>query len=737
MAPKKKTTTNGNGAASNGSAPATTAQRLGAILKSSRDIMRKDKGLSGEIDRIPVLTWIMFLKFLDDMESMREEEAKLSGKKFKPAIESPYRWRDWAAKEDGITGDELIAFINQEECRRPDGSKGAGLFAYLRGLHGAEGGDRRDVIATVFKGTVNRMINGYLLRDVINKMNGIHFTSSDEIHTLGNFYESMLKEMRDAAGDSGEFYTPRAVVRFMVEVIDPRIGETVLDPACGTGGFLVEALSHMEKQCRTVQQRRKLQEGTILGGEAKPLPYLLAQMNLLLHGLETPRIEPGNTLAVPLRELGDKDRVDVILTNPPFGGEEERGILSNFPADKQTVETALLFLQLIMRKLRRAPKPGRAAVVVPNGVLFGDGIAARIKEELLREFNLHTIVRLPEGVFAPYTSIPTNLLFFDRNGTTRDVWFYALPLPEGRRQYTKTQPIQYNELVDCVKWWGDRRTSSRAWSVGVDELLAGGCNLDCLHANASGEEIRASPHELIDEIWLQQERVTALLRTLRSKMDSFARATKAAPLRRLGDVAPLQRRPAAVDPTKEYPQVSVRSFGRGTFHKAPLIGSEITWEKPHLVKRGDIVISNIKAWEGAVAVAAPEDDGRYGSHRYLTCVPVPNVVTARYVALYLLTPTGLRGLGAASPGSADRNRTLSTKALLDIQIPVPSYDSQLWFDDIWDILLELRTLQSNAASTGEELLLAAFSWAYLPGDGARENIPPKQRAGGDAERTSS
>jgi type I restriction enzyme M protein len=233
--------------------PVTTAQRLASILKSARDIMRKDKGLSGDLDRIPMLTWIMFLKFLDDMETIGEDEATLAGKKFKPAIEPPYRWRDWASRDDGITGEELIAFINQEECRRPDGSKGAGLFAYLRGLRGAEGGDRRDVVATVFRGTVNRMINGYLLRDVINKVNGIHFTSTDEIHTLGNFYESMLKEMRDAAGDSGEFYTPRAVVRFMVSVVDPRIGETVLDPACGTGGFLVEAFSHMEKQCKTVQ----------------------------------------------------------------------------------------------------------------------------------------------------------------------------------------------------------------------------------------------------------------------------------------------------------------------------------------------------------------------------------------------------------------------------------------------------------------------------------------------------
>src|SRR3989454_3639685 len=404
--------------------PLTTAQQLGSIVKSARDIMRKDKGLNGDLDRLPMLTWVMFLKFLDDMEQIREQEAALAGKKFRPAIEPPYRWRDWAAKEAGITGDELIAFINNDEAVRPDGTRDVGLFAYLRGLQGANGRDRRDVIATVFKGTVNRMINGYLLRDVINKVNDIHFTSSDEIQTLGHLYESMLKEMRDAAGDSGEFYTPRPVVRFMVEVINPRLGEVILDPACGTGGFLLESFKHLEKQCKTVEDRQVLQTESIFGGEAKPLPYLLAQMNLVLHGLESPKIDPLNSLRFPLREIGDKDRVDIIMTNPPFGGEEERGILSNFPEDKQTAETALLFLQLIMRKLRRpvgGSKGGRCGMVVPNGVLFGDGVCARIKEELLKEFNLHTIVRLPNGVFAPYTSIPTNLLFFDRTGPTKHI----------------------------------------------------------------------------------------------------------------------------------------------------------------------------------------------------------------------------------------------------------------------------------------------------------------------------
>ncbi len=508
------------------SQPLTTAQRLSSIVKSCRDIMRKDKGLNGDLDRLPMLTWIMFLKFLDDMEQIREQEAKMAGKRFRPAIEPPYRWRDWAAKEDGITGDELIAFVNNEEATLPNGKKGAGLFAYLRGLQGANGGDRRDVVATVFKGTINRMINGYLLRDVINKLNGIHFTSSEEIHTLGHLYESMLKEMRDVAGDSGEFYTPRPVVRCMVEVADPKLGETILDPACGTGGFLVEAYRHLEKQCKTVEDREILQTKSIFGGEAKPLPYLLAQMNLLLHGLESPKIDPLNSLRFPLREIGDKDRVDIILTNPPFGGEEERGILANFPEDKQTAETALLFLQLIMRKLKRQPKPGRAGVVVPNGTLFGDGVCARIKEELLKEFNLHTIVRLPNGVFAPYTSIPTNLLFFDRSHPTEEVWYYEQPLPERRKNYTKTQPIQYEEFSACLAWWENRKENERAWKVNAKDVLKYddngnlvSVNLDIKNPASKQDFEHLPPEQLADDILKKEQRIMEIIMEIKQALE--------------------------------------------------------------------------------------------------------------------------------------------------------------------------------------------------------------------------
>ncbi len=491
--------------------PLTTAQQLGSLIKSARDIMRKDKGLNGDLDRLPMLTWIMFLKFLDDLEQIREQEATVGGKKFRPSIEPPYRWRDWAAKEDGVTGDELISFINNEEAVRPDGMKGQGLFAYLRNLQSSNGGDRRDVIANIFRGVINRMVSGYLLRDIINRLNGIHFTSSDEIHTLGHLYESMLREMRDSAGDSGEFYTPRPVVRFMVEALNPRLGEIVLDPACGTGGFLVEAFSHLQKQCKTVGDRKILQEKSILGGEAKPLPYLLSQMNLLLHGLEYPRITYGNSLAKPLNEIGDRDRVDIILTNPPFGGEEERGILGNFPSDKQTAETALLFLQLLMRKLRRIPKPGRAAVVVPNGTLFGDGVCARIKEELLKDFNLHTIVRLPNGVFAPYTSIPTNILFFERSGPTRDVWYYEQPLPEGRKNYTKTQPLQFEEFKPCLDWWKKRKENDNAWKVPAAELLSNNCNLDRKNPHAREDISHLPPERIVESILQKEQRIAEIM----------------------------------------------------------------------------------------------------------------------------------------------------------------------------------------------------------------------------------
>jgi type I restriction enzyme M protein len=517
--------------ATKGSAPVTTTQRLRGVIKACRDIMRKDKGLSGDVDRLPMLTWIMFLKFLDDTERVRKDEAALEGRSFRPLIDPPYRWRDWnppnSAADDGglhnaMTGDALLAFINQDEAVRPDGTRGPGLFKRLRSLDSGGGPGRGDVVASVFRGTVNRMVSGYILRDVLDKVIEIHFSSSEEIHTLSHLYESLLKEMRDAAGDSGEFYTPRPLVRMIVAAVDPRPGEVVLDPAAGTGGFLVEAYEHMRPLATMVDEFDHLQRSTLHGIEAKPLPYLLCQMNLLLHGIEFPQIDPLNALRSRMSEIGDRDRVDVIVTNPPFGGEEEKGIQRNFPSDKQTSETALLFLQLIMRKLRRpghdGSPGGRAGVVVPNGTLGSRGVGARIKEALLKEFNLHTVIRLPSGVFAPYTNIPTNVLFFDRSGPTGDVWFYEHPLPAGRKNYTKTMPLRYEEFEPFLSWWHDRVEDAHAWRIGVDEILEyddsgvlASVDLDRRHPAHAVADEEVPPARLIGELQSAQQELMEVL----------------------------------------------------------------------------------------------------------------------------------------------------------------------------------------------------------------------------------
>ncbi len=479
--------------------PLTAKAQLSAATKRARDIMRKDAGLNGDLDRIPQLSWVMFLKCFDDFEQRRE----VTEKKYRPAIQAPYRWRDWAGDPDkGTTGEALLKFVNNE------------LFPYLRGLTGAGAGDARDVLAAVFKETYNRMLSGYLLRDVVNLVNRINFNSSDDIHTLGHLYESMLREMRDAAGDSGEFYTPRPVIRFIAQQVNPRLGETVLDPAAGTGGFLVEAYEHLKPQVKSVEDRRRLQEETLFGIEKKPMPYLLGMMNLLLHGLDTPNLRRDNALSHPLSQITDRARHDAIMTNPPFGGEEERGIQDNFPEATRTSETALLFLQFIMRSLKRG---GRCGMVVPNGVLFGDGVCARIKKELLENFNLHTIVRLPNGVFAPYTSIPTNLLFFDKDGPTKEIWYYEHPLPEGRKQYTKTQPLQFEEFAACQAWWSNRQENDRAWLVKAEDVLKTDAegrplvNLDLKNPRSSQDYEQMPPEEIVADIAAKEKRILDIL----------------------------------------------------------------------------------------------------------------------------------------------------------------------------------------------------------------------------------
>jgi type I restriction enzyme M protein len=651
------------------------SSNLASTLKTARNIMRKDKGLNGDLDRLPMLTWLMFLKFLDDLEANREIEAQLSGEKYTPLISSPHRWRDWAVNAI-LTGDELLEFINSDEIDNPfanSKSEIPGLFSYLRNLSSSTEDDtRKDVIATVFKGTDNRMKNGYLLRDVINKINRIRFGSSSELHTLSGLYEGMLREMRDAAGDSGEFYTPRSIVRFMVDVIDPKLGEKVLDPACGTGGFLVEAFAHLEKQVVTVEDRRSLQKESIQGCEAKSLPYLLCQMNLLLHGVESPIIDPGNSLRMPLTEIGDKERVEVILANPPFGGEEEAGIRANFPSNRQTSETAILFLQLIMRKLKRQGS-GRAAVVVPNTTLFDSGVTARVREDLMNNFNLYAIMRLPKGVFEPYTDIETNILFFNTESTTESITFYELPLPVGKTKYAKTFPLRYEELSEAVGViQGTVKNSLNSWQVDPKVVLADPrVSLDLRNPKisfATSENPADMANQLLDGLRVLAGATNGL-------SDAISKATHIAEnvdwvSHKLNDL--LVRRKDVVDIEDDviYRRLKIQLYGKGISVRDEVPGSEIGTKRQFQVEAGMFLLSKIDARNGAFGLIPDEGAGAIITGNFWAYDYDEEFVVPRLLVYLTRSNVFLEFCRLSSPGMTNR-RYLQEDIFLAQKIKVP------------------------------------------------------------------
>lgn len=465
-------------------------------IKSIQDIMRKDVGVDGDAQRIGQLVWMLFLKIFDD----REAEQELMADDYVSPIPDELRWRNWAADEEGITGESLLDFVNSR------------LFPTFKDL--AVDGPAREravLIREVFSDSYNYMKSGTLMRQVINKLNAdIDFNDSKKRHALGDIYEKVLKDIQ-GAGNAGEYYTPRAVTQFAVDMVDPKLGEVILDPACGTGGFLACAIEHVRKsQVKTPKQEAKLQ-ASIRGVEKKPLAHLLCTTNMILHGVDTPnQVRHDNTLSRPLRDYTKKDRVDVILTNPPFGGMEEDGIENNFPTEFRTRETADLFLVLIMNLLKPG---GRAAVVLPDGTLFGEGIKTRIKQKLMDECDLHTIVRLPNGVFAPYTSIKTNILFFTKGKPTKETWFYEHPYPKGYKSYSKTKPIRIKEFAPEKKWWTNRKENEFAWKVTALEVASRGYNLDMKNPNVEDN----GPGDP-DELLARYEKVSAEAADIREKL---------------------------------------------------------------------------------------------------------------------------------------------------------------------------------------------------------------------------
>lgn len=701
----------------------TTAQRLSGIIKSCRKIMRKDKGMNGDADRLPMLTWIMFLKFLDDNEYLQQTNAELEGKKYKPAIASPYRWRDWA-KDKNLTGDDLLAFINNEKVKLTDGKEKTGLFYYLRGLQSETGIERKDVIATVFKGVANRMINGYLLRDVVNKIDEIHFTNNEEINTLSHLYESILKEMRDASGDAGEFYTPRPVVRFMVDMVNPIIGEKVLDPAAGTGGFLVESLEHLKKQVKTVEQRKILQRNSLFGGEAKPLPYLLSQMNLLLHGMEYPNIDSQNSLRFALKDIGDKERVDVILTNPPFGGEEEKGILNNFPEDKRTSETAFLFLQLIMRKLKRkSPNAdgGRAAIVVPKGTLFTEGVSARIMEQLLKDFEVHTIVKLAEGVFEPYTSITSYLIFFNHTGNpTKKIWYYEITPSEGRKKYSKTKPIYYEEFDEIKKWWNKRKKNDNCWTVAIEEIVERDekgnlvVNLDFKNPNKNYEVNYDDPLTTTAELITKQREVTEELEEVKSELDNFySELSEKFDLVPLSQVLEQYRVETWIEDNETYKQLTISKY-EGIKQRGHKLGYDIGRKRQFIVdldKYPNTILYTRQTLQQdeAIGLAPYEVNGCITTEN----MPMFTVTNAEplYVHYFFKSNFFLKQLHKTSAKGTSQ-QTIHEDTFLKYMIPLPDSDIQKEVIRLLERIIKLKETHDEIGKSLSDLFPAVLQKTF-------------------------
>ncbi len=475
---------------------------ISGVLDAIRKIMWQDSGLNGDAQRLEQLGWMLFLKVFCD----KDEELKLLDDTYISPIPEKYRWSTWAADDEGLTGDDLLYFVDRE------------LFPALRNLDLSSGNQRAVIVHEVFEGNNNYMKSGINIRKVLNKLNEIDFNSSKDRHDFGDVYEALLKDLQ-SAGKSGEFYTPRAITQFITHMLDPKLGERVLDPACGTGGYLTAAIEHIKQSVDSIEERRTLQED-IIGWEYKPLPYLLATTNLILHDIEIPNITYRDSLDQPLSDYKMKDRVDVILANPPFGGIVANNNENNFPQNYRTKESADLFLILMIHLLKVG---GRAGIVLPDGSLTGDGVKQRIREKLLKDCRLHTIVRLPNSVFQPYATVATNLLFFEKvqhnNETadfaTQEVWYYEHRLPEGQKAYSKTKPIKEHEFEPIKAWWNNRQESELSWKVNIDDLIVRNFDLDIKNPHKVEEIHEYSSAELMEQLTRSLQQTETLMDQLK------------------------------------------------------------------------------------------------------------------------------------------------------------------------------------------------------------------------------
>ncbi len=468
------------------------------LLDSIRKIMWQDTGLNGDAQRIEQLGWMLFYKIFSD----KDKQLEVMDDNYISPIPAELHWDAWAGNDEGITGDELQEFVDRK------------LFQMLRNLQVTTSDDVRNkralLLREVFEGNNNYMKSGTNIRKVLNKLNEIDFNIAKDKHAFGELYETILKELQ-SAGKSGEYYTPRAITQFITELIDPQLGEKILDPACGTGGYLTAAIEHLKEQANSVEAWQSIAKN-IIGWEYKPLPYLLATTNLILHDIEVPNIMFRDSLDQPLSSYTEKHRVHAILATPPFGGIVADNNEDNFPQNFRTKESADLFLILMIHLLKQG---GRAGIVLPDGSLTGDGVKQRVRQKLLEDCNLHTIIRLPNSVFQPYATVATNLLFFTKGEPTKEVWYYEHRLPEGQKSYSKTKPIREKEFAPIKAWWNNREESDVCWKVSIDEIKKRNYDLDMKNPTKQEEEILYSSTELMEMLETSFATSTDLLHKLK------------------------------------------------------------------------------------------------------------------------------------------------------------------------------------------------------------------------------
>ncbi|MDD5672634.1 MAG: N-6 DNA methylase [Chitinivibrionales bacterium] len=474
---------------------------IAGVISSIRTIMWQDIGLNGDAQRIEQLGWMLFLKIFSD----KDKELELMNDKYKSPIPDKFHWvkekGNWAGDDEGMTGEELLEFVDRK------------LFPAMRKIDVSTANQRALIVRDVFEGNNNYMKSGTNIRKVLNKLNEIDFNIAKDRHAFGELYENILKELQ-SAGKSGEFYTPRAITQFITDIINPKIGEVILDPACGTGGFLTCTVEHLKKQANSVKDRKELQEN-VKGWEYKPLPFLLATTNLILHDIEVPNITFADALSREYTDYKEKDRVNVILANPPFGGIVANSYENNFPQTYRTKESADLFLILMIHLLKVG---GRAGIVLPDGSLTGEGVKQRIRQRLLEECNLHTIIRLPNSVFQPYATVATNLLFFEKGKPTKEIWYYEHRLPEGQKSYSKTKLIRLEELDPIKKWWKKREEGEQCWKVKIETIVERGYDLDIKNPTKKDDEVEHSSAELMKMLEESFGKSAGLLKKIKSEL---------------------------------------------------------------------------------------------------------------------------------------------------------------------------------------------------------------------------